>query len=130
MRTGTGFEKSGVPTMTATGSSPNWSRNTTKRVRTPEFERNVGVARDRAATRWPGAEARHGARLDGDDRRIELGGALRRGVGDQHGGQHLRELDQFDRRARGGTRRLRQQVVMGVGVGDQRDGSFARRYRA
>ena len=37
MRTGTGFDRSGVPTITATGSSPNASRNTTKRVRTPEL---------------------------------------------------------------------------------------------
>ena len=37
MRTGTGFDRSGVPTMTATGSSPNASRNTTKRVRTLEL---------------------------------------------------------------------------------------------
>ena len=37
MRTGTGFDRSGVPTITATGSSPNASRNTTNRVRTPEL---------------------------------------------------------------------------------------------
>ena len=67
MRTGTGFDKSGVPTITATGSSPNASRNTTKRVRTPELQRHIGLAGDGQRLRGLLAEARHRAGLDGDD---------------------------------------------------------------
>ena len=66
------------------------------------------------------AEARHRAGLDGDDGRIERVHHGRGGFGDQHRRQHLRELDQFDGRDRRRARRLRHELMIGRGVGDQR----------
>ena len=66
------------------------------------------------------AEARHRARLDGDDGRIERVHHRRGGLGDQHRRQHLRELDQIDGRDRRRPRRLRHEHMIGRGIGDQR----------
>ena len=121
MRTGTGFDRSGVPTITATGSSPNASRNTTKRVRTPEFSGTwaspamvsdcVASARKRATA--PASMLTIDGLMQARD--------LRRRVGDQHRGQHLRELDQLDRGHCRGAGRLRQERMIRFGFGGHRE---------
>ena len=83
-------------------------------------ERHMRFAGDGQRLRRLDAEARHGARLDVDDRRVVRAGDLRCGIGDQHRRQHLRELDQLDGRHRRRSRGLGQKGMIRLGLGGQR----------
>ncbi len=119
-RTGTGLEKSGVPTITATESSPSRSRNTTKRVRTPEVSgtwASPAMVSDRVASARKRATAL--ASTVTSDGLCEAS-ALAEVSATSTAGRDLRELDQLDGSTRGLAGRLRQEGVIGDRFGRHR----------
>ena len=83
-------------------------------------EWHEGLAGDGERLRGLLAETRHRAGVDGDDGRIVGIHDRRGGLGHQHRGQHLRELDEIDGRRCRRSRRLRHEHMVGGGVGDER----------
>ena len=77
-------------------------------------------AGDRQRLRRLLAETRHRLGIDRDDARIERSRDRGIGVGDQYRGQHLRKLDEIDRRRRRRARRLRKEFEIGLVFRNQR----------
>ena len=92
-------------------------------------ERHMRLAGDGERLRGLLAEPRHRGCLDGDDGRIEGAGDCRGGFGNQHRGQNLSEFDQLDGRNCRRAGRLRNEFMIGRGIGDQRENHLHRHRR-